>query len=311
MASYDLNLLRVFDALYATGNVTRAAVRLGLGQPATSAALARLRKLYGDELFVRVPRGIRPTDRARQLAAPIGRLLADADGLLNDATAFDPARIQRVVRLAGSDYTSLVLLPPLHARLSTAAPGVELRVLGLDKAEIGERLRQGALDLAVGVFPKPPPGVVQTPLFRERFVGVARRGHPLLTGRMTAARFAATDQALVTLSDDVRGYVDERLAAVGLERRVALTLPHMLALPAIVAGSDLIALLPLRLAAGLESTRLATFALPFDAPPWTVSLLSRPEARGDRALAFVRSQLLAAGAGAASARSSRARERRE
>lgn len=296
MTRYDLNLLRVFDALYATGNVTRAAARLGLGQPATSAALARLRKLYGDELFVRVPRGIRPTDRARELAAPIARLLADADGLLSAASAFDPARVRRVVRLAGSDYTSLVLLPPLQARLRTTAPGIELRVLGLDKGEVGERLRQGAIDLAVGVFPKPPPGVVQTPLFRERFVGVARRGHPLLTGRMTAVRFAATDQALVTLSDDARGYVDERLAALGLERRVALTLPHMLALPAIVAGSDLIALLPQRLAAGLDATRLATFALPFEAPPWAVSLLSRPEARGDRALAFLRSELVAAAA---------------
>jgi DNA-binding transcriptional LysR family regulator len=293
MTSYDLNLLRVFDALYATENVTRAAARLGLGQPATSAALARLRRLFGDELFVRVPRGIRPTDRARELAIPIARMLAEADGLLSDAVTFDPARVRRVVRLAGSDYTSLVLLPALCARLGVVAPGIELRIVGLDKGDVADRLRLGAIDLAVGVFPRPPSGVVLTPLFSEQFVGVARRGHPLLSGRLTAARFAAADQALITLSDDARGYVDERLATLGLKRRVALTMPHMLALPAIVAASDLIALLPQRLAATLDTALVSTFALPFSAPPWKVGMLSRPEARGDRTLAWLRSELVA------------------
>jgi DNA-binding transcriptional LysR family regulator len=286
-AGFDLNLLRVFEALMETGSVTAAGRRLGLGQSATSAALARLRQAFGDELFLRTPAGMRPSPRAEELAPGIARILAEARLALESGAIFDPARSTRRFTLASTDYTTATLLPPLLDMLRREAPGVDLRVIGYDKGDIPTMVERGEIDAALGVFPAPPGGAVVTPLHTEHFLGVARQGHPALRrGTMDLDRFCAWPHALVTTRRDATGALDEALAAQGRARRVAVTLPHMLCLPALLATTDLLAAMPARLAARMPGLR--RFPLPLPVAPWQVVMLWPATARQDRGAAWLR-----------------------
>lgn len=289
----DLNLLLAFEAIAAARSVTAAAQAMGVRQPAMSSSLARLRALFGDPLFVRAGGGLRPTPKAERLTPRVAAALAAIRLALGEEAAFDPAAAQRVFTLALTDYASAVVGPPLVARVRAEAPGVDLRVIGYQKGEVGALIAGGAADLALGVFPDPPEGCVVTPVAQDRFVGLARRGHPATEGSLTVEAWAAFDHALVTLSRDAHGVVDAALAERGLTRRVALTLPHVLALPAILAASDLIAAAPDRLARRLCGETLTPFALPIDFPPWRLEMLWSPLARADRSAAWLRASVAA------------------
>jgi DNA-binding transcriptional LysR family regulator len=293
LADIDLNLLTAFEALAAERHVTRAARRLGISQPAMSEALRRLRHLFGDQLFVRASGAMQPTPRALALSSALAPVLADLRRAMGDQVAFSPEVAVKAFTLASTDYISLVLLPPLIARLRQAAPGLDLHVTAYEKASLGPMLDRGEIDLAVGVFARPPEQVVRTVLFEEHFVGVSRADHPALSGgAMRLAAFASLPHALVSVNADRRGAIDDRLQALGQRRRIALVVPYMLLLPRVLAESDLIAVLPRRAAAAITDPRLTTFEVPFATDPWTVDLLWNPAARTDRATTWLRALIV-------------------
>jgi DNA-binding transcriptional LysR family regulator len=284
----DLNLLAAFEALSIERSVTGAARRQGIGQPAMSAALARLRRLFGDELFVRVGPAMQPTPRAELLGPRIAEALALIRATLGSDAAFSPRTATRIVTIAASDSVTLALGPAILALLRREAPGVDLRIIGLDKREVAPMLDRGEADLVIGTFQRPAPRLVSTTLYRERFIGIARQRHPLLAAPVTLEAWLAVPHALFTLQRDMRGEIDEALARRGQARRVALSVSHLLTLPALLAASDLVAAVPSRLAPLLAGQGMASFALPIAVEEWRVVMLSSPAMRRDKAALWLR-----------------------
>lgn len=293
LRGFDLNLLLAFEALADTGSVSQAARRLGVGQPAMSAALARLRHLTGDRLFERTGGRMEPTMRAAALIPGIAAGLAQLRITLAEGVEFDPATATRIFTLASTDYTTAVILPPLAAWLKDHGPGIDLRFSSYDKQDIPELVARGEVDLAIGVFDPLPPDAVRTRLWTECFVGVARKGHPVLRD-ITPESYAAANHALISVRKDARGRIDQELEARGLSRRIAVVLPHMLALQPVLLGSDLIATLPARIAASFRQSGLTTFELPIATRPWEVEMLWRPSARTDQANRWLRHAVICA-----------------
>jgi DNA-binding transcriptional LysR family regulator len=252
LASLDLNLLVALDALLEERNVTRAARRTGLSQSAMSHALARLRSLVGDPLLVRGKGGMVATARAETLALPIRRALEGIILALQPPEPFMPKTARLAVRIATSDYGELVLLPKLVRRLEREAPHVDLRLVPHTGDSVGP-LVDGAVDLIVAPIRQADEaqGVLAKKLFDERFVCTVRRGHPLSKKKLTLARFAAASHALIAPRGREGSLADESLSRMGLSRRVALTLPHFLVAPHVVAASDLVLILAARVAAQL------------------------------------------------------------
>lgn len=290
LAELDLNLLVAFEAMLEERSVTKAARRVGMGQPSMSEALGRLRALFRDELFVRASGAMQPTPKALRIAPGVQAALHQLRATLGEQVPFDPSGARQAFTVAATDYASLVLLPTVAARLRDEAPQVDMHVLGYEKSGVGAMLARGEADVALGVFPQPPGEAVSVPLFEERFVGVARRGHPALQGGASpdAAAFAALPHALVTVRQDRSGALDEALARLGLRRRIAVTLPHMLVLPALLQTSDLVAALPGRVAHGVLAAGLEMFEIPVATPSWLVAMLWNPAARTDQATAWLR-----------------------
>ncbi|MEV4779374.1 LysR family transcriptional regulator [Burkholderia sp. LMU1-1-1.1] len=239
----DLNLLVAFDALMCERNVTRAGVRIGRTQPAMSAALGRLRLLLKDELFVRGAAGLQPTPRALELAAPLGEALAVIQRTLDFTQAFDPPASTLRLTLGLSDHPAFVVLPPLLKRLAGVAPGVTLRVRAFTAREDALALLDaGEVDAAIGVLGGSTPRIPTLPLFEERFVCVARKGHPVANNKIVPLdAFLAHQHLLVSPEGDGVGHVDVRLAQLGRKRTIAIALPQMYAAPAIIAASDVLA----------------------------------------------------------------------
>lgn len=239
----DLNLLVAFDALMCERNVTRAGVRIGRTQPAMSAALARLRLLLKDELFVRSATGLQPTPRALELAAPLGEALASIQRTLDFTQAFDPLKSTLRLTLGLSDHPAFVVLPPLLRRLARVAPGVTLRVRAFTAREDALALLDaGEVGAAIGVLGGITPRIPTTPLFEERFVCVARKDHPLAKMKtMPLDAFLSQQHLLVSPEGDGVGHVGVKLAQLGRKRDIAIALPQMYAAPAIVATSDMLA----------------------------------------------------------------------
>lgn len=295
LRTIDLNLLVVMDALHRERNVTSAARRLGVRQPAVSEALAKLRVLFDDALYVRAGGAMQSTPRADAIILGVQAALETLRTTLGDSVAFAPALACRDFIIASTDYTSAVLLPAIIAAIRRDAPNINLRIIGYDKDEVGLMLDRGEADLALGVFPEPPAGAVKTSLFTERFIGVARRDHPALgAGESTPEVFAGWPQALVSVRRDARGALDKSLAQKGLRRRIAVVVPHMAALPAVLLASDLVAALPARLARDLDH-RLGTFELPVSVAPWEIEMLWNPNARRDQATSWLRRLVKSAG----------------
>jgi len=271
----DLNLLVVFDALMKERHVGRAAARLSLSQSATSHALGRLRNLLGDQLFVRHPKGVVPTIRARDLAEAVADLLARARAIVALQSPFSPASLTRTFTIGATDYGVFVVLAPLLARIQTEAPGLDLRILPIDAGRIADDFDRGDLDFAIGNFPKMPHRIEALPLFAERFVGVVRRGHPgVVGGEMSLDTFIETPHALVSFRGDPHGRVDDALEPLGLRRRVAVTVAHFLAMPFVIGASDMVGVLAERAAVRMaETAELSLFQLPIAVPPWDVHLV--------------------------------------
>lgn len=283
LATIDLNLLVAFEALFEEQSVTLAAQRLHLGQPAMSAALGRLRVLFKDDLFIRIGK-MQPTSKALEIAPGILAALHRVRQTLEASQVFDPKSSQRSLAIGSSDYTSYVVLPKLLEFCSQAAPGLNIRVIGFEKDSVSELLEQGAIDVALGVFPNPLPQTNCVALFQEHFVGIARQGHPAVPSELRGARsangtiplqaFANLPHALATIRRDATGEIDKLLAHHQLQRRIAVTIPHMLVLPALIATNDLIAAIPHRIAVQFANLHhLELFELPVKTETWTVSMI--------------------------------------
>lgn len=275
LAAIDLNLLVAFEALLEHQSVTKAAEQLQIGQPAMSAALSRLRILFDDELFVRLGRQMQPTLKAQAIAPGILAALQQIRQTVTVSQTFEPSVSDRTFTIGSSDYTSFVLMPPLLKFSLQNAPSINVQMIEFEKDRVGDLLEQGEIDVALGVFPDPPRQTQWEPIFEERFVGIARQGHPAVQqGTMSLEAFAQFPHALTTLRRDTAGAIDRALNEQNLKRRVAFTTPHMMVLPFAIASSDLVGALPRRIALRLATIcNLTIFELPVKTKPWTVSML--------------------------------------
>ena len=287
MARPDLNLLFTLDVLLAEGSVARAARRLRLSPSAMSRALARLRETTGDPLLVRAGRGLVASPRALELRESVRQLVHDAEAALRPANQLDLGQLDRTFTLRASEGFVENFGARLLARVGQAAPGVRLHFLHKLEKDSGP-LRDGSVDLETGVVDKAiGPEVRTQALFRDRYVGVVRAGHPLSEGEVTPALYAAAAHVHVSRRDNDKGPVDDALAELGLKREIATIVGGFSAALALARASDLVATVHERhtgnLFAGMHS-----FALPLPIAPFTVSLLWHPRLDGDPAHRWLR-----------------------
>jgi DNA-binding transcriptional LysR family regulator len=287
MSKTDLNLLVTLDVLLTEGSVARAAQRLRLSPSAMSRALARVREATGDPLLVRAGRGLVPTPRALELRARVGPLVQDAEAVLRPAEQLKFERLSRTFTLRTSEGFVENFGLGLIARVGTEAPGVRLRFVPKPDKDSGP-LRDGTVDLETGVVGKATgPEVRAQALFRDRFIGVVRKSHPLGKGRITPARYAGGRHIMVSRRGLETGPIDEALKPFGLERAIVTIVGGYSTALALARSSDVIASVPERhtgtLRAGMHS-----FPLPVSMPEITVSLLWHPRMDADPAHRWMR-----------------------
>jgi DNA-binding transcriptional LysR family regulator len=288
----DLNLLKAFDALMAERAVTAAAGRIGLSQPAMSHALSRLRGLFADDLFVRSRAQLEPTARAREIAPLVAAAIEHIEAALNLGSGFDPAKSERIFTAGMAEYAEVALVEHLAESFVRTATNATLRLMPLTGTEAAEQLERGLIDVAVSHLGRMPAAIETTVLLRDPFVLVARRGHPLFSGELTVEAYAARTHVLVSPRGDTTGAIDKVLGTIGLKRRVALLVATYLALPALLAGSDLVATVPQRTARHLIAAGdVETVPLPLDLVA-TVSMAWHRRNRNDPAQTWFRSLLI-------------------
>ncbi len=298
-AGFDLNLMRVFDALLEDGNLTRAGFRLGLSQPAMSHALGRLRKLTGDTLFVRVPSGMQPTEAALKMAPAVREGLRLLDGAVVGDTRFDPLTCDRTFQILMSDIGELVYLPRLLRRLEEIAPQVTIRALQLPREAYAEAFLSGEADLAIGFLPGLRAGFYQQRLFSDTYVCVVRKGHPRIGRKLSLEQFVAESHVLtepggsryrtMTYQTSTTTLIEQHLASRGLSRRIALRVPHFMVVPDIVESTDLIATVPsyvIRHSASRDGLKM--LQLPIDLPQFEVKQFWHQRSHEDPANRWMR-----------------------
>jgi len=244
----DLNLLVVFNELHKHGRVSSAAESLGISQPGVSNALSRLRKLLGDELFLRTSRGMVPTPYAESLAQPIADALAALQGTLNARVAFDPARSERAFVIGVNDVGETYFLPRLMRALDQVAPGVTIRTVRTTSIDVRDEMERGRMDLAMGFLPGLKGGFFQRRLFRQPYVCIFRQDHPLARSGVSARQFRAAEHVAIVSEGTGHGVVDEVIARAGIRRRLRLTVPHFMAVGPVLQATDMIAVVPQRFA---------------------------------------------------------------
>lgn len=292
MSIPDLNLLVTLDVLLAEGSVARAAKRLRLSPSAMSRALARLRDTLGDPLLVRAGRGLVPTPRALELRERVAQLVQDAEAVLRPAAQVDLAQLVRTFTLRSSEGFVENFGPALIARIAEQAPGVRLHFMQKPDKD-STPLRNGTVDLETGVVdPDTSPELRTQALFRDRFVGVVRAGHPLSQGEITPARFAAGGHIYVSRRGLDKGPIDDALDSLGLTREVVTSVAGFSTALALARASELIASVPERHTASLRDG-MHSFALPLPLPAFTVAMLWHPRMDADPAHRWLRGCLRA------------------
>jgi DNA-binding transcriptional LysR family regulator len=270
MDNIDLKLLKVFEAIHRCASLSKAADRLGLSQPAVSQALARLRERFDDPLFVRTPQGMEPTPHANELLRMVTVAIAAIEDTMAFRPVFNAASSRRLFRIGVTDIGQIVLLPQLLPHLREQAPRVEVEALSISD-QTGSMLETGEIDLAVGFIAQIDARFYQQALFDERFVCLARAGHPRIRDSMSLDAYVAEEHVVVTTSGTGHLVVDRTVERLKIERKVALRIPSFLALSTIVGSTDLLCTLPRR--AGLIMARhgdVSVWDLPFELPAYTV-----------------------------------------
>jgi len=302
LADVDLNHLVLFQHLMVERRVSRVAETMGLTQPAVSNTLAKLRRQFGDELFVRTPAGMMPTPFAEQLAEPIGYALGMIHSGLNQHRAFDPGTVKRAITLGMTDIGEIVFLPALVERLRREAPGISLSTVRNSATNLRDDMQAGKVDLAIGPLPQLKAGFFQRRLFRQRYVCLFRRGHPIDRKRLTLADFKAAEHLSVVSAGTGHGKVDELIRRAGVERTVRLTIPHFVGVGHILQRTDLVATVTERLADSLaEPFGLAYRPHPVELPEIAINVFWHAKVHRSPAHQWLRTVVfeLFGGAGAA------------
>lgn len=307
----DLNLLRVFDAVMAEGNLTRAAERLAMTQPAASHALKRLHTTVGEELLLRTAFGMRPTARAEALWPQVRAALAQLEGAFSPR-AFDPTTDAASFNIAMADATAAMLLPQLVSAIEAARALANIRVLPLTTRDPRRLVEDGDADLAVGYFPTAIAAILaqgqdaalhHRQLYASEYVCVMRREHPLADQALTLDAFVQAQHLLVSFSGRPHGFVDQALAALGRQRRIVLTVNQFATAGSVVAKSDLLTVLPRQFlpATGVEH-RLLQRPLPLSLAPITVEMMWHLRKDDEPAHRWLRERLCEAAAKGAGSR---------
>lgn len=296
-AAFDLNLLRVFDALMRERSATRAGEQVGLSQPAVSAALNRLRDLLDDKLFIRQGNEMVPTPRAQSIAPGIQDALQTLERLLANDRVFDPRSLVRNFTLMGADFFATLFVPRLVALFSEVSNGLSLRFLDTARGDVDRLLNDDAIDMALERPLDMPEWIATEVLFHAPFKIIVARDNALIQGLdqnkpLPLDVFCQLQWALRAADGVMRGPVDEALEKRGRSRKVVLSVPHFAPLVACIAGSGLAAAVPAQFAKALaEPAGLSLFDLPFDSPAPEIKLYWHSRRTRDPAHAWLRRQV--------------------
>lgn len=287
----DLNLLVALDALLAERNVTRAASRLHVSQPALSAQLARLRVIFDDQLLLPAQRGMVPTARALELQEPLRRALDEVRRVTVTGGGFEPAEASLTLTVAASDYVQVTVLLDFTLRLRKEAPGVRIAIRTLDGAAVGGQMERAEIDLALMTAETAPKNLRRRLLFEESYKAIVRRNHPRIRRTLTLKALTKEEHVIVSpRGGNFSTAIDVALSAVGVTRRVALSAASFLFVPEIISRSDLIAFIPSRLVHD-RADRLAIFEPPIKVPGFAISLLWHDRTHDHPAHAWIRSKI--------------------
>jgi DNA-binding transcriptional LysR family regulator len=288
----DLNLLVTLEALLVEQNVTKAAARLHLSQPAVSAQLNRLRSAFDDPLLIPAQRGMTPTAKAIELLDPLRQALDQVRTIVTTHRQFDPARASLIVTIACTDYLQAAVVEPLAKQLRTRAPGLRIAVRNLDVQQLEAQMERGDIDLALLTPQDASPTLRVRRLFDERYVLIGRRDHPQLRRKITVKTFAQLEHVIVSLrGGDFVTPVDNALAAFGYKRNVVLSAASFLFVPGIVADSDFVALVPERLILG-RTDKLKLLDCPFPVEGFAVGMVWHERSHGSSGQRWVRDAIV-------------------
>jgi DNA-binding transcriptional LysR family regulator len=292
LAKLDLNLLHVFEAVYGEASITRAAETLNVTQPAVSNSLARLRDIFGDQLFVRARQGIAPTPLAETLIGPVREALTALDRTLARHERFDPLASERIVSFSMSDYAEAVVLGPFVGELNRLGSRLTVRNRFLAERDLFPGLASGEIDFAVESHPLAEDGFGQRLLFSDEFVCVMRRDHPAATEPFTIERYMALSHLHISNRPRFSNLVDGALARMKLKRQVTVHLEHCLAAAAILSRSDLCLTIPTSFVRHfLPEDSFVSLPRPFRMPPLQTWLYWHPASEGSPAHDWVRGAL--------------------
>ena len=287
----DLGLLVTLEALLAEVNVTRAARRLNLSQPALSARLARLRDALGDPLLIPAQRGMVLTQRAVELRQPLHEALEGVRRVVADGTPTDPATMEATLVIAASDYVQFALLTRFSIALRTEAPKVRIAWRAVDVLALATQLERGEVDLVLASPDHAPAAMRQRQLYCEDYAVIARQGHPTVQGYVSLDVFCTLEHGVVSpQGGGFSGPADAALEAVGRRRTVALSTSGFLIVPEVVSRSDMIALIPRRVADGW-SDRLQVLDPPLTIPGFTIASVWHDRTTNHPALRWLRERL--------------------
>ncbi len=290
-ADIDLNLLRVLDALLDTGSVVGAAARLHLSPPAVSRSLGRLRKLLGDPLFVRAGRELVPTELAKSLRAPAQAALGEALNVLRPSLSTDPINLKRRFAIRADDSIIAVLALPLMERVRLAAPGVDIDFLRDDPNYVAH-LRNGEVDVRIGVHVEERSDTRSEVLLTDRFVAIVRKDHPLAWRRPSQRRFAEAHHVTVSPVGKRTGPIDAALAEIGLDRKHITTVTSFVVAAHLVATTDLVGSVPRTIAKTMERTLpIVSLEIPLDLPTFDVCLTWHDRHGNDPSHQWLRNQI--------------------
>lgn len=287
----DLNLLVTLEALLSERNVTKAAARLHLSQPAVSAQLNRLREEFDDPLLIPAHRGMTPSAKALELLGPLRQALDQVRATLDEHRIFDPATASLVIHIACTDYLQATLAMEIMDELRASAPGLRVALHHLAIDELEARMARGDIDLALMTPAAAPPALRARRLFDERYVLIGRRGHPRLHAGLSVDEFVQLEFAIVSLrGGEFRTPVDDALAVLGKSRRVVLSAASFLSVPDAVTRSDLVALVPERLVRG-RAEGLMLVEPPFPVDGFEVGMVWHERSHAHAAHRWVRERI--------------------
>ncbi|MFC0322147.1 LysR family transcriptional regulator [Gallibacterium melopsittaci] len=293
LRTLDLNLLKVFNTLIEEKSVSKAAQKLSVTQPAMSGALMRLRESFDDPLFVRVQRGVQPTNRALELAPKVKNILSEAE-LLLQPTNFDPKTAEMTVRFVCTDYSMRAVIVPFLQLLKQQAPNIKVAVLAILDSSVQKQLEQNIIDFAIVTPDFKAPDVYAKHLYDEQYVCAVRSDHPIAKqSKLSLKQFCQLDQALVSYyGGHFTGITDEALTKLGLKRNVVLSVQNFIVLPEILQHSDLLAVVPKRLVTNLD--RIKLFEPPLEIQGFSKMLVWHERTHRDPAFQWLREKVVEA-----------------